>query len=75
LAIAVLQLNDEPLSDHGKTIQRLMALGPTLYPLVYAAVCGRYLRSFAIWLVERGTTIEVSASLQKSAFAYYKLTG
>ncbi|KAH7087585.1 hypothetical protein FB567DRAFT_469954 [Paraphoma chrysanthemicola] len=66
LAIEVLQLSNEPLSDHGKMIQRLIALGPTLYPLVYAAVCGRYLRSFAIWLAERGTTLETLEKLLRS---------
>ncbi|KAH8706100.1 hypothetical protein GQ44DRAFT_819031 [Phaeosphaeriaceae sp. PMI808] len=66
LVIAVLNLNHSVLSEHGKTIQRLIILGPTLYPLVFAALCGRFLRTFAIWLAEGGTTIETLEKLLRS---------
>lgn len=36
-----------------------MSVGPTIYPLVFAAIGGRCLRNLAVALAERGTTISV----------------
>lgn len=39
-----------------------MTLGPTIYPLLFAALGGRSSRGFALWLAENGTTIEVGCA-------------
>ncbi|KAF2823973.1 hypothetical protein CC86DRAFT_62444 [Ophiobolus disseminans] len=63
LAIAAYKLDQKPLSEYGRTVQRAMTLGPTIYPLLFAALCGRCLRSLAVWYAETGTTIEVLEKL------------
>lgn len=40
-----------------------MTLGPSIYPLAFAAIGGRCMRSIAVFVAERGTTILVQASL------------
>jgi hypothetical protein len=62
LIISALALNNKPISDGGKSLLRAMQLGPTVYPLVFACIAGRTLKTIALWKVERGTTVGVSAS-------------
>ncbi|KAJ8106309.1 hypothetical protein OPT61_g9621 [Boeremia exigua] len=63
LAITAWRLNGEPLSKTGQTVQRVMSVGPTIYPLAFAAIGGRCLRAIAIRLAERGTTISMLEKL------------
>lgn len=65
LAISAWRLDGKELSDTGKMVERAMNLGPTIYPLAYAAVGGRCLRSIAIRLAERGTTISVRSHIPR----------
>ncbi|KAF3035919.1 hypothetical protein E8E12_003941 [Didymella heteroderae] len=62
LAISAWRLDGKELSDTGRMVERAMNLGPTIYPLAFAAIGSRCLRSVAIHLAERGTTI---ATLEK----------
>ncbi|KAH7390505.1 hypothetical protein BKA66DRAFT_547961 [Pyrenochaeta sp. MPI-SDFR-AT-0127] len=63
LAIAAYRLDQKPISEYGKMVQSAMMLGPTIYPLLFAALGGRSLRGIAVWRVECGTTIEVLEKL------------
>ncbi|KAI1668030.1 cell wall anchored protein [Pyrenophora tritici-repentis] len=63
LAVAAYKLHQEPLSAHGRMIQSIMTFGPTIYPLLFAALGSRSLKSLAIRLSERGTTIAVLEKL------------
>ncbi|KAF2029757.1 hypothetical protein EK21DRAFT_112628 [Setomelanomma holmii] len=40
-----------------------MQLGPTIYPLVFACIAGRTLKTIALWKVERGTSVAVVEKL------------
>ncbi|KAF1925615.1 uncharacterized protein M421DRAFT_398148 [Didymella exigua CBS 183.55] len=57
LGISAWQLNGKELSSNGQAVERAMSLGPTIYPLAFAAISGRCLRSIAVRLAERGTTL------------------
>ncbi|KAJ4362977.1 hypothetical protein N0V83_010094 [Neocucurbitaria cava] len=57
LVITATALNNKPLSEGGEDVFRLMRLGPTVYPLVFASVAGATLRTIALWKAERGTTV------------------
>ncbi|KAH7371443.1 hypothetical protein BKA66DRAFT_551697 [Pyrenochaeta sp. MPI-SDFR-AT-0127] len=59
LAIIAHRLDGDPVSDYGKTIRDASLLGPTIYPLVFAALGGRGLKRIAVWRAERGTTLGV----------------
>lgn len=59
LATAALYLDKKPISDAGEWLQRAMLLGPTVFPLAFAALGGRSMRNVALWNAERGTTIGV----------------
>lgn len=41
----------------------MMLLGPTLFPLAFAALGGRSLRNIALWYAERGSTIGASQTI------------
>jgi hypothetical protein len=51
--------DQKPTSDGGRTLQRIMLLGPSLFPLAFAALGGRSLRNIALWKAERGSTVGV----------------
>lgn len=61
LIISALALRNKPITDGGNSLLRAMQLGPTIFPLCFAAIAGRTLKTFALWKVERGTTVGVSA--------------
>lgn len=60
MAAVAYKLDQKPSSERGENIQRLILLGPTLFPLAFAALGGRSLRKIALWRAERGTTLGVS---------------
>ncbi|KAH6616836.1 hypothetical protein C7974DRAFT_366495 [Boeremia exigua] len=63
LAITAWRLDGEPLSKTVLTVERAMTLGPTVFPLAFAAIGSRCLRGVAIYLAERGTSITTGARL------------
>lgn len=63
LAALAYGLDGKPLSPHGERIENLILLGPTLFPLAFAALAGRSLKKIALWKAERGTTLGVRCSL------------
>jgi hypothetical protein len=59
LAATAWSFDQKRTSEGGKTLQRIMLFGPTLFPLAFAALGGRSLRNIARWKAERGSTIGV----------------
>lgn len=59
LAATAFSFDEKPISEDGVILQRIMLLGPTLFPLAFAALGGRSLRNIALWKAERGSTIGV----------------
>ena len=59
LAIYAWTLDGKELSKAGSRVESAMNLGPTVYPLAFAAIGSRCLRNIAVHLAERGTNILV----------------
>lgn len=60
LAALAYRLDGKDLSEYGQHIKEAILLGPTLFPLAFAALGGRSLKKIALWRAERGTTLGVS---------------
>jgi hypothetical protein len=61
LAILALRFADEPADSRlAVALEAAMKLSPTIYPILFAALLGRTLRSIGRWRVERGTRVIVS---------------
>ncbi|KAF2628777.1 hypothetical protein BU25DRAFT_430599 [Macroventuria anomochaeta] len=57
LALRVARLDGKaPRADNDK-LQEMLLYTPTIFPLLFAALMGRFFRHFGIWLAERGTTL------------------
>ncbi|KAI1016324.1 hypothetical protein LB503_010220 [Fusarium chuoi] len=52
LAITAIRLDNQPHSDYGKTVLQLTVLSPSLYPILFAALVGRFYRVFGRWCLE-----------------------
>jgi hypothetical protein len=61
LAALAFQLDGKTISDRGRRIQEATLLGPTLYPLAFAALGGRSLKKIALWRAQEGTSLGVGA--------------
>jgi hypothetical protein len=61
LGVAVIALNGKPTkgSDFGKKVEFAMDLGPTMFPIAFAAICGRSMKRIARFRAERGAKISV----------------
>lgn len=66
LAFEAFCLNQTPISQHGQTIEQAAKLGPTLFPIIFAAIVGRLMRTYALWRAERGATIGTLEALNGS---------
>jgi hypothetical protein len=62
LAALAYQLDGNEISDRGRMIQEAILLGPTLFPLAFAALGGRSLKKIALWRAQEGTTLGVSTN-------------
>lgn len=60
LAATAWSLHGKPVSERGETMKRVALFGPTIFPLVFAALGGRSMKNIALWTAERGSTIGVS---------------
>ena len=67
LGVAVIILNGKPTagSAFGSKVETAMDLGPTLFPILFAAIVGRSMKMIARYLAEKGTKISVSALLRR----------
>ncbi|KAL6158485.1 hypothetical protein ACJBU6_02597 [Exserohilum turcicum] len=57
LAIIAAKLNGEEVSDYGYKLKETLLLSPTIFPLLFAALMGRFFRHLGLWLAQRGTTL------------------
>ncbi|KAL6923000.1 hypothetical protein FSST1_000274 [Fusarium sambucinum] len=53
LAIAVVDLDGQMKSSYGQNVLELTRLGPSLYPILFAAVAGRFYKNLARWSLEQ----------------------
>jgi hypothetical protein len=54
LAIAAALLDGHPESRYGRTVQEISRVGPTIYPIAFAAIVARFMRHMARWQAQRG---------------------
>ncbi|KNG44829.1 hypothetical protein DDE82_001469 [Stemphylium lycopersici] len=57
LALTAARLNGKEVSDYGKRLEETLLLSPTIFPLLFAALMGRFFRHLGLWLAQRGTTL------------------
>jgi hypothetical protein len=60
LAFYALAQDSKPQSTQGETILQAAKLGPTIFPIVFAAVVGRLMKTYALWRAERIERLGVS---------------
>ncbi|KAH7091385.1 hypothetical protein FB567DRAFT_273048 [Paraphoma chrysanthemicola] len=63
LAIVACRLDNKAVSSYGERVQDATKLGPTIFPIAFAAIASRAIRSIARKLVERGAKIGVLEQL------------
>lgn len=61
-------LDGKPLSHWGDKVQRATLLGPTIFPIMFAALVGSTLKALARFRAENGARLEVCQSLPGSSF-------
>ncbi|XPS94379.1 hypothetical protein M3J09_003695 [Ascochyta lentis] len=68
LGVAVLTLNGKPTKDSsfGKDVEFAMDLGPTMFPIIFAAISGRSMKMIARYLAERGSKLSTLELLMAS---------
>lgn len=66
LAFQALKVDHQPISKHGETIEQAAKLGPTLFPIIFAAVVGRFMRCYALWRAECGSSLGILEQLNGS---------
>ncbi|RMZ72282.1 ATP binding [Pyrenophora seminiperda CCB06] len=68
LGVAAITLNGKPTkgSEFGKKVEFAMTLGPTMFPILFAAISGRSMKMIARFLAEKGTKISTLEQLMAS---------
>ncbi|KAI0615007.1 hypothetical protein Ptr902_09692 [Pyrenophora tritici-repentis] len=68
LGVAVITLNGKPTrgSAFGKKVEFAMNLGPTMFPILFAAISGRSMKMIARFLAEKGAKISTLELLMAS---------
>ena len=56
-AICALASDKKELSGLGTNVRRAANLGPTIFPIIFAALVARFMRGFATFRAERGTRL------------------
>lgn len=51
------RLDGKEESEWGRNVMRVILLVPSVYPVIFAALLSRDLRTFALDLAQRGTTL------------------
>ncbi|KAH6633213.1 hypothetical protein C7974DRAFT_167704 [Boeremia exigua] len=57
LALKVAKLDNKVSDEENDRLQEMLLYTPTIFPLLFAALMGRFFRHLGIWLAERGTTL------------------
>ena len=63
LGACALSLDKKPTSKYGSRIREAANVGPSLFPIVFAAVVSRLMRAAALWRAECGTKLGVLEQL------------
>ena len=67
LAVQALAVDHRPVSDkRGLVVEKVAKLGPSVFPVIFAAICGRLMRTYALWRAERGATLGIIEQLNGS---------
>ena len=59
LGTLCLILDQRPLSSFGAAIERVLLFTPTIFPIIYASIMGRFFRVWGLFKAERGVTLGV----------------
>jgi hypothetical protein len=51
------RLDGKEVSNYGSRLEETLLLSPTIFPLIFAALMGRFFRHLGVYLAERGTTL------------------
>ncbi|KAL6234936.1 hypothetical protein BDW75DRAFT_210894 [Aspergillus navahoensis] len=57
LAILAIHLDGNEISNYGETIIQATRLGPTVFPIVFAAVVSSLMRSYGLWKAQNGAKL------------------
>lgn len=57
LALKIARLDGEISDTDNDRLQEMLLFTPTIFPLLFAALMGRFFRHLGLWLAERGTTL------------------
>jgi hypothetical protein len=57
LALTAARLDGKEISVYGDKLEETLLLSPTIFPLIFAALMGRFFRHLGVYLAERGTTL------------------
>ncbi|KAH6997161.1 hypothetical protein EDB80DRAFT_584788 [Ilyonectria destructans] len=60
LSYLALRLEAMPLSPYGQKIMDITLLGPTIYPILFAAIASRFYRNIARWCLEKQGGIKLA---------------
>lgn len=67
LSLLAISVNKEPVSSsRGQWVEQAAKLGPTFFPVIFAAVVGRLMRTYALWRAERGASLGILEQLNGS---------
>jgi hypothetical protein len=67
LSFLALSANNQPVSlPRGQIVEQAAKLGPTLFPVIFAAIVGRLMRTYALWRAERGASLGILEQLNGS---------
>ena len=73
LAIMAATLSHTPVSEFGDRVRRMTLLAPTIFPIIFAAVLGKSLKSIAGWKLEKGEKLGVLELLAGSQSVFGSL--
>ncbi|KAK2808768.1 hypothetical protein FQN50_004440 [Emmonsiellopsis sp. PD_5] len=66
LGILAIRLDGKQISDYGEKIVQGTKLGPSIFPIVFAAIVGNMLRRYALWRVENCAPLGLVEQLNSS---------
>lgn len=57
LAVEAVLADESNSADWGRAVKEAAKVSPTIFPVVFAAIVGRLMRSLALWHAERGASL------------------
>ncbi|KAL4906290.1 hypothetical protein BDW74DRAFT_177306 [Aspergillus multicolor] len=66
LAITAIRLDGDDVSDYGAKVIQTTKLAPSVFPIVFAAIVGSMMRSYALWRAERSASLGTLEQLNGS---------